>query len=112
MPFIDTKSLGIFGTLLAWLHGSREGAALVPHCDQTIVGLPHGLSVNYASCARLQALSPNTLPSPSGVLDGVTSGHLMKVYDGTMLCPRDLLMLDCAFMDSQKYFFPRAEVSE
>lgn len=89
-----------------------ELRALVPHCDRTIVGLPHELSINHDTCKWLQGLSVGVVSTSVGeILSGVTYGHLMKVYDGTLLCPRDLLMLDCATMDSQSYYFRHGEVS-
>jgi hypothetical protein len=116
VPFIDVNILGVVGKLLFWLRLNAVGSPLLPHSCRVVVGLPNDFSVNYRSCPISSDLKPIPswesfgLPRVPGVVEGATTKHLMKVYDGAVLCPRNLLALDAVGMDSQLSFLERDEV--
>lgn len=117
VPFLDMELLitGPLSKVLYFLgsHWSRPArfGALLPHADRILIGLPHDLTVNYASLdGPVNAVPPSSIQHPGLVMGATVAGHLMKVYDGTVLCARDTLMIDCAVMDGMNFYYSRREV--
>ncbi len=87
MPFVDAAPFSSPGSF-------------APFSEPIVIGLPHNESMLQVASEA----DPPSMPKVPLAMFGAITGHLRKVYDGTLLCARDLHLLNGAFMDGQVFF--------